>query len=272
MPKFAANLTMMFTELPFLSRFGAAAEAGFDAVEFLFPYEFDKRELADLLTANGLTLALHNLPAGDWAGGERGIGCHPDRVPEFRGGVDRAIDYALTLRCPKVNCLAGILPDGVTADAARATLIENLRYAADKLRAAKLGLLLEPVNTRDIPGFFVNRTRPALEIITATCSDNLKLQYDIYHAQVMEGDLARTIETEFDRIGHIQLADNPGRHEPGTGEINYPFLFRRIDELGYGGWIGCEYKPATTTAAGLSWFAPYRPKRQTRHAAESHSS
>ena len=272
MPKFAANLTMMFTELPFLSRFGAAADAGFDAVEFLFPYEFDKRELADLLAANGLTLVLHNLPAGDWAGGERGIACHPDRIAEFRAGVDRAIDYALALQCPKVNCLAGILPDGVAADAARATLIENLRYAAGKLHAAGIRLLLEPVNTRDIPGFFVNRTRPALEIIGATGSDNLKLQYDIYHAQVMEGDLARTIETEFDRIGHIQLADNPGRHEPGTGEINYPFLFRRIDELGYGGWIGCEYKPATTTTAGLGWFTPYQPKPQVWQSAETHSS
>ena len=152
------------------------------------------------------------------------------------------------------------------------TLIENLRYAAGKLQAAGIGLLLEPVNTRDIPGFFVDRTRPALDIIAATGSSNIKLQYDIYHAQVMEGDLTRTIETEFDRIGHIQLADNPGRHEPGTGEINYPFLFRRIDELGYRGWIGCEYKPATTTTAGLSWFAPYQPKRQARQAAQSHSS
>jgi hydroxypyruvate isomerase len=272
MPRFAANLTMMFTELPFLSRFAAAAEAGFDAVEFLFPYDFDKGELASLLTANGLTLVLHNLPAGDWAAGERGIACHPDRIVEFRSGVERAIDYASALHCPKVNCLAGILSDGVTADAARATLIENLRCAASKLQAAGIGLLLEPVNTRDIPKFFVDRTRRGLDIIAATGSTNIKLQYDIYHAQVMEGDLARTIETEFDHIGHIQLADNPGRHEPGTGEINYPFLFRRIDELGYSGWIGCEYKPATSTTAGLSWFAPYQPKRQARQAPQSHSS
>jgi hydroxypyruvate isomerase len=272
MPRFAANLTMMFTELPFLRRFAAAAEAGFDAVEFLFPYEFDKGALASLLAGNGLTLVLHNLPAGDWAAGERGIACHPDRIAEFRAGVERAIDYASALRCPQVNCLAGILPAGVNADAARATLIENLRYAGGKLQAAKIGLLMEPVNTRDIPGFFVDRTRPALAIIAATGSSNIKLQYDIYHAQVMEGDLTCTIETEFDRIGHIQLADNPGRHEPGTGEINYPFLFRRIDELGYRGWIGCEYKPATTTTAGLSWFGPYQPKRQARQAAQSHSS
>jgi len=230
MPRFAANLTMMFTELPFLSRFAAAEEAGFDAVEFLFPYEFDKGKLASLLADNGLTLVLHNLPAGNWAAGERGIACHPDRTSEFRAGVERAIEYASALHCKKVNCLAGILPEGLTADAARATLIENLSYAAGRLEAAGIGLLLEPVN------------------IAATGSSNISLQYDIYHAQIMEGDIARTIETEFDRIGHIQLADNPGRHEPGTGEINYPFLFRRVDELGYRGSIGCEYKPATTTA------------------------
>ena len=272
MPKFAANLTMMFTELPFLSRFAAAAEAGFDAVEFLFPYEFDKGELASLLAESRLTLVLHNLPPGNWAAGERGIACHTDRTAEFRAGVERAIDYATALQCPQVNCLAGILPDGVTADEARPTLIENLSYAAGKLGAAGIGLLAEPVNTRDIPGFFLNRTRPALDIIAATGSNNIKLQYDIYHAQVMEGDLARTIETEFDRIGHFQLADNPGRHEPGTGEINYPFLFRRLDELGYRGWIGCEYKPATTTTAGLGWFAPYQPKREAGRVAESRSS
>ena len=258
MPKFAANLTMLFTELPFLERFAAAAQAGFDAVEFLFPYDFDKQRLAGLLKDHGQTLVLHNLPAGDWAAGERGLGCRPDRVAEFRAGVDRAIDYATALGCPKVNCLAGILPSGVTAETGRATLIDNLRYAADRLEAAGVGLVLEPVNSRDIPGFFVDRTRPALEIIDAVGSKNLKLQYDIYHAQVMEGDLARTLETQFARIGHIQLADNPGRNEPGTGEINFPFLFRRIDELGYAGWIGCEYKPRGATTAGLDWLLPYR--------------
>ena len=262
MPKFAANLTMMFTEQPFLDRFGAAAAAGFDAVEFLFPYDFDKQRLAALLKDHGLTLVLHNLPAGDWAAGDRGIGCHPDRIPEFRAGVDRAIEYATALACPKVNCLAGILPEGVTAKAGRATLVDNLSYAAGKLEAAGIGLLLEPVNSRDIPGFFVDRTLPALEIIEAVGSKNLKLQYDIYHAQVMEGDLTRTLETQFARIGHIQLADNPGRHEPGTGEINFPFLFRRIDELGYAGWIGCEYKPRGATTAGLDWLLPYQAARR----------
>jgi len=257
MPKFAANLTMLFTELPFLERFKAAADAGFAAVEFLFPYEYRKSDLIAALKDNGLTLVLHNLPAGNWAGGERGIACHPDRAADFRAGVDRAIEYATALDCPQVNCLAGILPEGTAREAAEAVLTANLRYAADRLEAAKIGLLLEPVNSRDIPGFFVDRPSYGLKIISATGSKNLKLQYDIYHAQVMEGDLANTIERNLARIGHIQLADNPGRHEPGTGEINYPYLFRRIDGLGYTGWIGCEYKPMGETAEGLSWLKPY---------------
>ncbi len=250
MPRFAANLTMLFTEKPFLERFAAAAEAGFDAVEFLFPYDFDKREIADLVAANELAVVLHNLPAGDWGAGERGIACHPGRVTEFRKGVERAIEYATALKCPKLNCLAGIIPPDADRSAA---LVENIRFAADALQDAKIELLVEPVNSRDIPGFFVNRTLETLAILDESGARNAKLQYDIYHAQVMEGDLAYTIEAQFDRIGHIQLADNPGRHEPGTGEINFPFLFQRIDELGYAGWIGCEYKPASTTTHGLEW-------------------
>lgn len=261
MPKFAANLTMLFTELPFLDRFKAAADAGFEAVEFLFPYDYPAQELAARLRDHGLTLVLHNLPAGNWAGGERGIGCLPSRVAEFRAGVDKAIDYATALGCKQVNCLAGIRPADVGPELARQTLIENLAYAAGKLAGAGLGLLLEPVNSRDIPGFFIDRTAPALEVIGAAGAPNLKLQYDIYHAQVMEGDLARTIERELPRIGHIQLADNPGRNEPGTGEINYPFLFSRIDELGYGGWIGCEYKPRADTLSGLTWLTTQVPLR-----------
>lgn len=254
MPKFAANLTMLFTELPFLDRFAAAAKAGFDYVEFLFPYEFDKAVLADALKANKLTLVLHNLPAGDWAGGERGLGAVPGREADFRAGVARAIDYATALGCPRVNCLAGIPPAGVTAAQARATLVENLRYAAPELAKAGILCLLEPVNSRDVPGFFVDRPRLGLEIIKEAGVPNLKLQYDIYHAQVMEGDLARSIETHLADIGHMQLADNPGRNEPGTGEINYPFLFDRIDALGYDGWIGCEYKPRGATLDGLGWL------------------
>ena len=254
MPKFSANLSMLFTDLPFLDRFAAAAEAGFQAVEFLFPYDFGKQDIANRLTARKLTLVLHNLPAGDWAAGERGIACHPNRVAEFRAGVPRAIEYAKALGCPRLNCLAGILPASVSYNDACETLLGNLRFAAPLLEEAGIQLLLEPVNTRDVPGFLISRTRQALDIIDAAAVTNLKLQYDIYHAQVMEGDLARTIETEFSRIGHIQLADNPGRNEPGTGEINYPFLFNLLDRLGYDGWIGCEYKPRTTTAEGLGWL------------------
>ena len=253
MPKFAANLTMLFTELPFMQRFEAAAKAGFEAVEYLFPYPFTKEDLVAALQANGLKQVLHNLPAGDWDAGERGIACHPDRVEEFRAGVDRAIEYATALGCPQVNCLAGKLPAGVSEADARKTLVENLRFAAKKLQAANIRLLIEPINTFDIPGFFVNRTDQALAILDEVDSGNLFVQYDIYHAQRMEGELGNTLSKQFARIGHIQLADNPGRGEPGTGEINYAWLFKHIDSLGYTGWIGCEYKPRATTAEGLGW-------------------
>jgi len=261
MPRLAANLSTLFTEVPFLDRFKAAAQAGFDAVEFMFPYEYERRDIAAALKDNGLDLVLHNLPPGDWAAGDRGVACDPVRVQEFRDGVEKAIDYAQALGCPKVNCLAGKLPSGVTPEKARGVLVENLRYAAEKLAAAKIGLLLEPVNSRTIPGFFVDRPSLGFAVVSEVGSLNLKVQYDIFHAQVMEGDLANTIEREWANIGHIQIADNPGRHEPGTGEINFPFLFKRIDELGYKGAIGCEYNPATTTTAGLSWFRPYQAKQ-----------
>jgi len=254
MPKFAANLSMLFTEEDFLDRFEAAAQAGFQGVEYLFPYDYDPEQIKERLEANGLTQVLFNLPAGEWGAGERGIGCHPDRVEEFREGVDRAIEYAKTLGCRQVNCLAGIKPAGVSDDEARQTLVENLRFAADKLAQEDILLIAEPINTRDIPGFFLNRTEQALVLFDEVGSDNLKLQYDIYHMQIMEGDLAPTIEKHFNRIAHVQLADNPGRHEPGTGEINYPFLFGQLDRLGYDGWIGCEYTPATTTREGLGWL------------------
>ena len=258
MPKFAANLSMMFTEVDFLDRFQAAAEAGFEGVEYLFPYDYTAAEIKERLLANGLTQVLHNLPAGDWAAGERGIACHPDRVEEFRIGVDRAIEYATALGCKQVNCLAGIKPQGVSDEEARSTLIENLRYAAEKLKSVCVLLLAEPINTRDIPGFFLNRTEQALALFDEVGSDNLKLQYDIYHMQIMEGDLAPTIEKHLGRIAHVQLADNPGRHEPGTGEINYPFLFSQLDRLGYDGWVGCEYKPKTSTSEGLVWLEAVR--------------
>ncbi|MCG6659178.1 hydroxypyruvate isomerase [Halomonas campisalis] len=258
MPKFAANLSMLFTEEDFLDRFAAAAKAGFQGVEYLFPYDFSADEIKQRLDANGLTQVLFNLPAGDWGAGERGIACHPDRVEEFRAGVDKAIEYAKVLGNTQVNCLAGIQPDGVSSEQARQTLVENLRFAADKLEAAGIRLIAEPINTRDIPGFFLNRTEQALEIFDEVGSRNLQLQYDIYHMQIMEGDLAPTIEKHLGRIAHVQLADNPGRHEPGTGEINYPFLFAHLDRLGYDGWIGCEYKPKTTTVEGLGWLDSVR--------------
>jgi len=254
MPKFAANLTMLFNELGFLDRFEAAARAGFKGVEYLFPYDFPPDALAAKLSAHGLTQVLHNLPAGDWGAGERGIAILPDRRQEFRDGVARAITYARTLGCGQVNCLAGIAPAGADPALLRRTFVENLKFAADALGAEGIRLLIEPINTRDIPGFFLTRTAEALSIIDETGSDNLFLQYDIYHMQIMEGDLARTIEQNLGRIHHIQLADNPGRHEPGTGEINYPFLFRHIDALGYDGWIGCEYKPERSTEDGLDWL------------------
>ena len=257
MPRLAANLTMLFNEVPFLDRFGAAAKAGFTEVEFLFPYEHKPAELRARLEANGLKLVLHNLPAGDWGKGERGIGCHPDRVAEFRTGVERAIEYATALGVPQLNCLAGIAPKDVSAAKLRATLVENLRVAAGRLKAAGVRLLIEPINTFDIPGFHLSRTQQALELIAAVGSDNLYLQYDIYHAQRMEGELANTIKANLPKIAHMQLADNPGRNEPGTGEINYRFLFSWLDAIGYRGWVGCEYKPKTTTAAGLGWRAAH---------------
>ncbi|GJD75815.1 hydroxypyruvate isomerase [Methylobacterium goesingense] len=258
MPRFAANLTMLFQEHDFLDRFGEAARAGFRGVEFLFPYEHRTAAIAERLACHDLSLVLHNLPAGDWAAGERGIAVLPERRPEFREGVARAIDAAGALGCGQVNCLAGIAPSGLGRDRLRDTLRENLAYAAAALKRAGIRLLIEPVNTRDIPGFFLTGTAQAVALIDEVGSDNLFLQYDAYHMQIMEGDLARTIEANLPRIAHVQLADNPGRHEPGTGEINYPFLFGHLDALGYRGWIGCEYRPASGTRDGLSWFAPHR--------------
>lgn len=253
MPRFAANLTMLFNEIPFMERFAAARAAGFEAVEYLFPYAYTKEELAAALKKNNLVQVLHNLPAGNWDAGDRGVACDPARVAEFREGVPRAIQYAAALGCTQVNCLAGKIPNGVSADQARATLIANLQYAAPMLKQAGIRLLIEPINHFDIPGFFLTRTDQALAIIDDVGSDNLFVQYDIYHAQRMEGELANTLKNHLVKIGHIQLADNPGRNEPGTGEINYAWLFKHIDAIGYTGWIGCEYKPKTNTVVGLDW-------------------
>ena len=257
MTKLAANLTMLFNEVDFLDRFGHAARAGFRGVEFLFPYAHRAEEIADRLDAWRLKLVLHNLPAGDWAGGERGIACHPGRETEFQDGVGKAIDYARALGVKQINCLAGIVPPGVTPGEARSTLVSNLKFAADRLKREDIRLLVEPINTFDIPGFFLRGTRQALDIIGETGSDNLFLQYDIYHMQRMEGELAATIKANLRLIGHVQLADNPGRGEPGTGEINYRYLLGMLDEIGYTGWVGCEYKPQAGTGQGLGWIAEH---------------
>ena len=259
MPRFAANLTMLFDEVPFLDRFERAAAAGFRAVEFLFPYAHAAAEIRARLDANGLALVLHNLPPGDWDGGERGIACHPDRVAEFRAGVATALDYAAVLGMPRMNVLAGKTPAGVDAATLRSTFVDNLRYAADALGRAGVQLVIEPINRYDIPGFFLNTTAQAVAILDDVGAPNAFVQHDLYHAQRTEGELAATLERFLPRIGHMQLADNPGRHEPGTGEINFPFLFAHLDRIGYAGWIGCEYKPAAGTEAGLGWLRTASP-------------
>jgi len=262
MPRFAANLSMLFTEVPFLDRFERAAQAGFEAVEFLFPYAYTVEEIQQRLDATGLQIVLHNLPAGDWESGERGIACDPRRVDEFRAGVAQAVTYAHALGVPQLNCLAGKAPADVDAATLRRTLVDNLRFAAAALKLAKLRLLVEPINTFDIPGFYLSRTDQALAILDEVGAANAFVQYDIYHAQRTEGELAATLHKHLARIGHVQLADNPGRHEPGTGEIHYPFLFAHLDRIGYSGWVGCEYKPAQGTEAGLHWLQTVAGQRR----------
>lgn len=254
MPKFSANLTFLFNELPFMDRFAAAANAGFKAVEYMAPYPYAAADLTEALRANGLVQALFNLPAGDWDKGERGMACIPGRESEFRKGLATAIEYAHALDCTTINCLAGKLPSTVSRADAKATMIGNLTYAALELKREGIRLVTEPINSFDIPGYFVNRTQEALAILDSVDSDNLFVQYDVYHAQRMEGELGNTLKNHVSRIGHIQIADNPGRNEPGTGEINYAWFLRHIDEIGYDGWVGCEYKPKTTTVDGLGWI------------------
>ena len=254
MPRFAANLEYLFTELPFLDRFAAAAQAGFTAVEFQRPYSYPADVLLARLRDYSLSMVLHNLPAGDWAAGERGIACHPGRQVEFREGVELARSYASNLGCEQVNCLAGITPTGYPEDQLREVLLDNIRYAAQTLGEAGIRLNIEAINNRDMPGFYLPTTAQVVDAITQAGVSNIYLQFDIYHVQIMEGDLSRRLERYLDLIGHIQIADNPGRHEPGTGEINYPFLFAHLDRLGYRGWVSCEYQPLTTTLAGLAWL------------------
>ncbi len=241
MPKFCANLSMLYTELDFLDRFAAAARDGFRGVEYLFPYPYPKEALAEQLRRHGLVQVLHNLPAGDWAKGDRGIACQPGRREEFEAGIAQAVAYATALGCRQVNCLAGVAPADVPEAELHRTFVDNVRLAAGELKKAGIRLLIEPVNTRDIPGFWLNRSGQAEAILAEIGSDNLAIQYDFYHTQVMEGDLVPTFRRLKDRIAHVQIADNPRRHEPGTGEINYAFVFDVLDAEGYDGWVGCEY-------------------------------
>ncbi|WP_300161566.1 hydroxypyruvate isomerase [Solidesulfovibrio sp.] len=254
MPRLAANVTMLFTELLFPDRFAAAKKAGFRYVEYLFPYDYPAEELRGLLDDNGLTQVLFNLPCGDWAAGERGIAGLPGREAEFRDGVARGLEYAEALGVARLNCLAGKLPEGVSPRAALETLVANVSFAADALAAKGLTLVVEAINRCDMPGFMLNRTAQVMALLDSVRRPNAAMQYDVYHAQREEGELVATIAANLARIGHIQVADNPGRHQPGTGEINYPFLFAELDRLGYDGFVGLEYVPAPDTLASLTWI------------------
>jgi len=260
MPKFSANLTTMFTDTDFLNRFERAARAGFTAVEFMFPYDFEKQVIQKKLVKYQLEVVLHNFPAGNWTAGERGIACLPNRVQEFQNSVGKAMEYSKALKCPRLNCMSGLTPANTEAAITKQTFVNNLRFAASALEKEKIRLLIEPINYIDMPGYYLNFTQQALDIIKEVNHPNIRLQYDIYHAQVLEGNLTKTIREHMNLIEHMQLADVPGRHEPGTGEINFTNLFRFIDEAGYNGWIGCEYKPAGKTEDGLEWIKPYLKK------------
>jgi len=248
---------MLFTEVPFMKRFASARDAGFSAVEYLFPYEFRAVELKSQLEQNRLTQILFNLTAGKWEEGERGIAANPERVEEFRAGVARAVEYALELGVGGLNCLAGKRIPGHNDDKQWSTLVGNVRYAARVLQEKGLRLMVEPINHFDIPGFFLNRTDQALKLIDDAGMPNVFVQYDVYHAQREEGELAATLRKHIDRIGHIQIADNPGRHQPGTGEINYPFIFKEIDALGYCGHVGLEYVPIPDSKSSLAWITEF---------------
>lgn len=258
MPRFAANLSMMFNEVPFLDRFALAAKAGFKGVEFLFPYEHPAAEIAARLKDNGLQQVLFNAPAGDFAKGERGMAAIPGKQAAFRESIKLALEYAAVLACPRLHIMAGLKPEGVAHDTLTAVYGANLAYAAEE--CAKVGVkpIIEPINHRDIPGFFLNTTDQAAAIIAAVGPEKLGMQFDLYHCQITEGDVVKRVEKHLPLIAHMQVADTPGRHEPGTGEVNWPFVFKTIDALGFRGWIGCEYRPAGETLAGLSWFAPYK--------------
>lgn len=260
MIRLAANLSMLFNEHAFMDRFAAAASAGFKGVEYLFPYAFSPQELRQALQESKLEQVLFNLPPGDWEGGERGLASLPGREGEFRDSVIEALRYAEALNCPRVHAMAGLLPEN--ADAAtqaehHATYIRNLRFAASEAEKVGRDILIEPINTRDMPGFFLSRQAQAMAVLEEVGAANLKLQFDLYHCQIMDGDLIRHLERQFDAIGHIQIAGVPERHEPNVSEVHYPAIFERLSALGYRGWIGCEYRPQAETRAGLGWGAAW---------------
>ena len=264
MPKFAANLSMMYQEHAFLDRFAAAARDGFEAVEYLFPYDFAAKDIGARLRDHGLQQVLFNAPPGDWAAGERGIACLPGRDAEFREAIARALDYARALRCPRVHVMAGLAPAGVPRATLRGLYVERLRYAAEAGATAGVTMLVEPINTRDIPGFFLNRQDDAHAIVAEAGATHLKVQMDLYHCQIVEGDVATKIRqyVPSGNVGHVQVAGVPERHEPDVGEVNYPYLFDALDAAGYDGWVGCEYRPRAGTSAGLGWLKRAREARR----------
>ncbi|WP_439671623.1 2-oxo-tetronate isomerase [Cupriavidus necator] len=257
MPRFAANLSMMYNEHAFLDRFAAAAADGFRAVEFLFPYEHAAAELRARLDANGLTQALFNAAPGDWAAGERGLAALPGREADFRGTIGRALEYAGVIGNDRIHVMAGLIPADADRARCRATYLENLAFAANAAAAQGVTVLIEPINTRDMPGYFLNRQDDGQAICKEVGAANLKVQFDCYHCQIVEGDVAMKLKRDIAGIGHIQIAGVPERHEPDVGELNYPYLFEVMDTLGYDGWIGCEYRPRAGTSAGLGWLKSY---------------
>ena len=261
MPRFAANLSMLYNDVDFLERFAAAARDGFQAVEYLFPYAYAPEQLAALLQEHGLQQVLFNAPPGDWDAGERGIACLPGREAEFREGIAKALQYAQALGCPRIHVMAGLVPQGADAATVRTTYVANVRHAAQQAAPHGVQILLEPINGRDMPGFFLSRQDQAHALVAETGEPNVKVQMDLYHCQIVEGDLAMKIRQYLPtgNVGHLQIAGVPERHEPDVGEINHPYLFQLLDSLGYEGWIGCEYKPARgaaphATSDGLGWL------------------
>lgn len=253
MPKFAANLTMMFTEMPFLDRFAAASAAGFDAVEFLFPYEHKPAEVRDRLRSNGLTQVLFNMPPGDWAAGDRGMAALPGRDEAFRAAIDTALEYAAALDCRMLHCMAGIVPADVPEATAASLYAMRVAAAAEAASASGVRVVIEPINQRDMPGYFLRTQAQGAAIVDAIGRDRVGLQFDVYHCQVAEGDITRKMAAFMPVIAHMQIADVPDRHEPGTGEIGWDHVFAQMDALGYRGWVGCEYRPAGRTEGGLGW-------------------